>query len=113
MELSVIRAIDDDVLLRETRNRAIPEEEKEAIRNLQEIWNAATDEKRFLISATAPETTLQAIPEVEECWAAKEAAKAATRSDDEAESTDNMDTGPADYISITSSIFTVSQPEPA
>lgn len=48
---------------------------------MQEIWNKATDEKRSLMSAAAPEKALQTISEVEECWAAKEAAKAAKRSD--------------------------------
>ncbi|KAJ2971915.1 hypothetical protein NQ176_g7454 [Zarea fungicola] len=105
------RAVQDSAHLRENRDQAIPEEDKTAIRNLEKLWKKVTDEKRFLISTTAPEPTLQAIPEVVEWRAAKAAAKAAaTRLENEAENTDSTDSGPGDYISITSSIRLPSLP---
>src|SRR6185312_13198247 len=111
LKVSVLRAVEDDILLQDTRVRAIPEEDKEAIKDLQRMWNEANDEKRFLISATAPETTLQAIPEVVQWRAAKEVEKAAeTRSGNEAQNTDDSDSSPGDYISITSSIRLPSLP---
>lgn len=108
---SVMRAVEDDILLQEARDIATPQEEIEAIRSLQEMWNEASDEKRFFISAIAPETTLQAIPEVVKWRAAKDAVRtAAARSHNEAENTDDTDSGPGDYISISSSIRLPSLP---